>query len=89
MNIRFFAPGRDPETSYLQLDKVGVKTDLESKKIVVDESERTSAKNIYSIGDAIFVRVAVNKLKKYAPSHRLTYLYFYVMRNFLTFTWTF
>lgn len=51
-----FAIGRDPETSYLQLDKVGVKTDLESKKIVVDESERSSAKNIYSIGDAIFDR---------------------------------
>ena len=55
MNIRFFASGRDPETSYLQLDKVGVKTDLESKKIVVDESEKSSVENIYSIGDAIFV----------------------------------
>lgn len=41
----------------MQLDKVGVKTDPQSKKIVVDESEKTSVENIYSIGDAIFVRI--------------------------------
>lgn len=51
-----FAIGRDPETTYLQLDKVGVETDPKSKKILVDENENTSVKNIYSIGDAIHDR---------------------------------
>lgn len=49
--------GRDPETTYLQLDKVGVETDPKSKKILVDENENTSVKNIYSIGDAIHVSI--------------------------------
>ena len=40
--------GRDPETSFLQLDKAGVAIDANSKKIIVDENERTSVSNIYS-----------------------------------------
>ena len=48
-------PGRDPETSYLQLDKAGVEVDQNTKKIIVDENERTSVPNIFGIGDVIHV----------------------------------
>ncbi|CAB3994079.1 thioredoxin reductase 2, mitochondrial [Paramuricea clavata] len=51
-----FAIGRDPETSFLQLDKAGVEMDPKSKKIIVDEKERTSVANIYGIGDVIHNR---------------------------------
>jgi pyruvate/2-oxoglutarate dehydrogenase complex dihydrolipoamide dehydrogenase (E3) component len=47
--------GRDPEISPLQLDKAGVEMDPNSKKIIVDENERTSVANIYGIGDVIHV----------------------------------
>ena len=50
-----YLSGRDPETSYLQLDKAGVDVNPNTKKIIVDENERTSAPNIYGIGDVIHV----------------------------------
>ncbi|XP_028405063.1 thioredoxin reductase 2, mitochondrial-like [Dendronephthya gigantea] len=51
-----FAIGREPETLFLQLDNAGVAINVNSRKIIVDENERTSASNIYGIGDVIHNR---------------------------------
>jgi len=46
------AAGRRPNTEGLGLDEAGVKLD-ESGRILVDENYRTSAANVYAIGDLI------------------------------------
>ncbi|UYV83730.1 TXNRD1, partial [Cordylochernes scorpioides] len=51
-NTVVFAIGRDPCTSDLGLDKVGVKLNS-AGRVTVDEAERTSVPNIYAIGDII------------------------------------
>ncbi|UYV83729.1 TXNRD1 [Cordylochernes scorpioides] len=51
-NTVVFAIGRDPCTSDLGLDKVGVKLNS-AGRVIVDEAERTSVPNIYAIGDII------------------------------------
>ncbi|XP_046855600.1 thioredoxin reductase 2, mitochondrial-like isoform X2 [Xenia sp. Carnegie-2017] len=52
----FFAIGREPEIRYLQLKNAGVEVDIQSKKIIVDEFERTCVDNIYALGDVIHNR---------------------------------
>lgn len=47
-----FAIGRSPETKYLNLDTVGVKTD-EKGYVVVDEYQNTNVENIHALGDVI------------------------------------
>lgn len=49
-----YAIGRDPCTPALNLDKVGVKTDAKSGKVMVDYHEVTSVPHIFAIGDAMF-----------------------------------
>lgn len=43
--------GRAPETKALGLDKVGVRINEQTGKIVVREDESTSVPNIYAFGD--------------------------------------
>jgi len=45
-----WAIGRDPNTKYLNLDKVGIKTDKHGN-IVVDRFQNTTADNIHAVGD--------------------------------------
>ncbi len=52
-NTVIFAIGREADTAELGLSSVGVKTDPSSKKIIADDSERSSASNIYAIGDVL------------------------------------
>jgi len=47
----FFSLGRVPDIKTLNLDSVGVKTNSETGKIIVDASEATSVPHIYAIGD--------------------------------------
>jgi dihydrolipoamide dehydrogenase len=47
------AVGRRPYTAGLGLDAVGVKLDAKSGRIEVDDQFRTSAANVYAIGDLI------------------------------------
>ncbi|XP_039728808.1 thioredoxin reductase 2, mitochondrial isoform X2 [Pteropus medius] len=47
-----WAIGRVPETRGLNLEKVGVNTNPDSQKILVDAREATSVPHIYAIGDA-------------------------------------
>uniref|UniRef100_A0A8C6XW78 L-amino-acid oxidase n=1 Tax=Naja naja TaxID=35670 RepID=A0A8C6XW78_NAJNA len=46
-----WAVGRAPDTAALQLDRVGVKTNPETGKILVDSAEVTSIPHIFAIGD--------------------------------------
>ncbi|NWR83396.1 TRXR2 reductase, partial [Furnarius figulus] len=46
-----WAVGRAPDTKTLNLEAVGVKTNSETGKIIVDASEATSVPHIYAIGD--------------------------------------
>ncbi|NXC37478.1 TRXR2 reductase, partial [Campylorhamphus procurvoides] len=46
-----WAVGRAPDTKTLNLETVGVKTNSETGKIIVDASEATSVPHIYAIGD--------------------------------------
>ncbi|NXY22501.1 TRXR2 reductase, partial [Atrichornis clamosus] len=46
-----WAVGRAPDTKSLNLEAVGVKTNAETGKIVVDASEATSVPHIYAVGD--------------------------------------
>ncbi|KGL72421.1 hypothetical protein N309_13733, partial [Tinamus guttatus] len=46
-----WAVGRVPDTKTLNLETVGVKTNPETGKIIVDASEATSVPHIYAIGD--------------------------------------
>ncbi|XP_041083729.1 thioredoxin reductase 2, mitochondrial-like [Polyodon spathula] len=46
-----WAVGRAPETRALNLEKVGVKTNRETGKIIVSADEATSVPHIYAIGD--------------------------------------
>jgi thioredoxin/glutathione reductase (selenoprotein) len=48
-----WAIGRTPSTKDLNLEKVGVKVDPKTQKIIVDDTEKTSVDNIYAIGDVI------------------------------------
>uniref|UniRef100_A0A8R1TQU2 Glutathione reductase n=4 Tax=Onchocerca TaxID=6281 RepID=A0A8R1TQU2_ONCVO len=50
VNCLIWAVGRLPETSDLNLNYVGVKTD-EIGHVIVDEYQNTSTKNIYAVGD--------------------------------------
>lgn len=43
--------GRTPETRALNLEKVGVKMNRETGKIIVSADEATSVPHIYAIGD--------------------------------------
>lgn len=47
----FFTTGRAPEIRTLDLEKVGVKINKETGKVVVAPDEATSVPNIYAIGD--------------------------------------
>ncbi|NXE36516.1 TRXR2 reductase, partial [Ptilorrhoa leucosticta] len=46
-----WAVGRVPDTKALNLETVGVKTNSETGKIIVDASEATSVPHIYAVGD--------------------------------------
>ncbi|NWX97131.1 TRXR2 reductase, partial [Nothoprocta ornata] len=46
-----WAVGRVPDTKTLNLETVGVKTNPETGKIIVDASEATSVPHIYAVGD--------------------------------------
>ncbi|PKU41033.1 thioredoxin reductase mitochondrial [Limosa lapponica baueri] len=46
-----WAVGRAPDTKTLNLETVGVKTNSETGKIIVDAGEATSVPHIYAIGD--------------------------------------
>ncbi|NXJ67423.1 TRXR2 reductase, partial [Rostratula benghalensis] len=46
-----WAVGRAPDTETLNLETVGVKTNSETGKIIVDASEATSVPHIYAVGD--------------------------------------
>jgi glutathione reductase (NADPH) len=50
VDLVMFATGRHPNSAGLGLEKAGVKLDHDSA-IVVDEYSRTSAENIYAVGD--------------------------------------
>ncbi|KAG8521957.1 LOW QUALITY PROTEIN: Thioredoxin reductase 2, mitochondrial, partial [Galemys pyrenaicus] len=50
-NTVLWAIGRVPETRSLNLEKVGVKTNPDSHKILVDSREATSVPHIYAVGD--------------------------------------
>lgn len=53
-----FIVGRKPETSGINLESVGVKTDPETNKIIGNydhDHERSSVPNIYAIGDVLHV----------------------------------
>ena len=47
--------GRDPETSYLQLEAAGVQVNPHTKKIVGVHNEQTSVPHIHAIGDVLQV----------------------------------
>jgi len=51
--------GRKACIEGLNLAKVGVKIDPASGKIIVDEGDATSLKNVFAIGDVASVRVIV------------------------------
>ena len=48
-----FAVGRTADTDLLNLDAVGVKVDPDTKKIIADAGERSSAQHVYAIGDVL------------------------------------
>lgn len=48
-----FAIGRDPETSQLNLEKVGVEVHQQTKKIVGNNREQTTVPHIFAIGDVL------------------------------------
>jgi len=52
-NTVIFAIGRDADTDSLGLATAGVKLNPKNKKVVVNDAERTSAANVYAIGDMI------------------------------------
>ena len=52
-NTVLFAIGRTACTSSLNLEKIGVKVNPKTAKIIVDEGEKSSVENIYAIGDVI------------------------------------
>lgn len=45
----FFGLGNTPNTSFLE--KIGIKTDEQKRKIIVDENARTSIKGVFAAGD--------------------------------------
>src|SRR3970282_957573 len=57
--------GRIPNTAGLELDKAGVTTDARGA-ITVDEHFRTSAKNVYAIGDVIRAPMRAHKAEEEA-----------------------
>ena len=52
-NTVVFAIGRDAETTQLNLGAAGVDVNPRNGKVLHDEEERTSAANIYAIGDVL------------------------------------
>ncbi|NXC99480.1 TRXR2 reductase, partial [Certhia familiaris] len=50
-NTVMWAVGRAPDTKSLNLETVGVKTNSETGKIIVDANEATSVPHIYAVGD--------------------------------------
>ena len=52
-NTVCFAIGRDAETAKLGLDKVNVELNPKNGKVIHDENEKTTADNIYAIGDML------------------------------------
>jgi len=52
-NTVIFAVGRTADTDLLNLDAVGVKVDPDTKKIIADAGERSSAQHVYAIGDVL------------------------------------
>jgi len=52
-NSVLFAIGRTACTESLGLDKIGVKVNQKTAKVVVSEAEESSVSNIYAIGDCI------------------------------------
>ena len=65
-NTIVLAVGRDPCTSDLNLDKVGVKLNPKNKKILTT-FEQTSTENIYAIGDVIDESSANNRVLELTP----------------------
>lgn len=61
------AIGRNASTDVLNLDEVGVNIDKNTGKIIVDEYEKTSIDNIYSIGDC-----ALNRPELTPPAIRVS-----------------
>ncbi|PIO54550.1 hypothetical protein TELCIR_24086 [Teladorsagia circumcincta] len=51
-----WAMGRDPQHDTLNLTAAGVKTDDSTGRIVVGKDDRTSAENVYAIGDVALGR---------------------------------
>jgi dihydrolipoamide dehydrogenase len=47
------AGGRGPDTEALGLDAAGVKTDEKTRKVEIDEWQRTSNEKVYAIGDLV------------------------------------
>jgi dihydrolipoamide dehydrogenase len=47
------AAGRKPFINYKELDEMGIKYDVQTKRIAVNAKFRTSVENIYAIGDII------------------------------------
>ncbi|XP_041266149.1 thioredoxin reductase 2, mitochondrial isoform X2 [Onychostruthus taczanowskii] len=58
-NTVMWAVGRAPDTKTLNLETVGVKTNSETGKIIVDASEATSVPHIYAVGDITEVPTTV------------------------------
>jgi len=52
-NTVLFAIGRDPCTSEIGLEKVGVKVNPKNGKILVNEREETNVPNIFAVGDIL------------------------------------
>jgi pyruvate/2-oxoglutarate dehydrogenase complex dihydrolipoamide dehydrogenase (E3) component len=68
------AIGRTADTHTLGLDKVGVRVHDESKKVVVNDVDRTTVDNIYAIGDAALGRPELTPVAIHAGrflGHRL------------------
>lgn len=56
-NVELLTSGRDPETSQLNLEKAGVEVHPQTKKIVGNNNEQTTASHIYAIGDVLQVKI--------------------------------
>lgn len=48
-----FAVGRDPCTTQIGLEEIGVKLDKSSKKIITDDADATNIPHIFAIGDVL------------------------------------
>ncbi|XP_041347588.1 thioredoxin reductase 1, cytoplasmic-like [Gigantopelta aegis] len=56
-NTILYAIGRDPCTSGIGLETVGVKINPKNGRVIVDDHERTSVPHIYAVGDILDARL--------------------------------